>query len=78
VPSIAGGSEQGLEVTLFASETLLKAGVEEGRFAAGLSLDPVARNVTAYLPAEAPPSCANRSASSRGGSRCPCPAKRCP
>lgn len=54
VPSLPGGSEQGLEVTMFASETLLRAGVEEGRFAAGLSLDPAARRVTAYLPAEAP------------------------
>jgi len=54
LPSIAGGSQQGLEVTMFASQTLLRAGVEEGRFAAGLSLDPVARKVSAYLPAAAP------------------------
>ncbi len=54
VPSIVGGSEQGLEVEVFASEALLRAGVEEGRFAAGLSLDAATRRVTAYLPAEAP------------------------
>jgi ABC-2 type transport system permease protein len=54
VPSLAGGSEQGLEVQVFSSEALLRAAVEEGRFAAGLSLDAADRRVTAYLPAEAP------------------------
>jgi ABC-2 type transport system permease protein len=51
----AGGSGQGLDVQPFASEALLRAGVEEGRFAAGLSLDTPGRRVTAYLPAGAPP-----------------------
>lgn len=55
VPSVAGGPEKGLEVQVFASEPLLRAAVEEGRFAAGLSLDAAGRRVTAYLPAGAPP-----------------------
>lgn len=54
VSSLAGGSEQGLEVQVFASEALLRAAVDEGRLAAGLSLDAAGRRVTAYLPAGAP------------------------
>ena len=53
IPTISGGSEQGVEVTVFASEPLLRAGVEEGRFAAGLSLDPATGAIFGMLGFEA-------------------------